>query len=246
MILLEWLFLTISPCDAAEPWQLGFQDAATPMMQGIIDLHHDIFFFLILILVFVSRILVRAFSAGFLSKMEKGTETRITAASASSSSTNSNRSQKDEEMRKIRLLAVTSVQQFLDKYEQQILVKFPRTSSILRSPEFFTGLVEGLLADAGLASEPMTLAQLKAVHTNLVSAVERIEHFQNNDIYDNIQNSLFSLEKGREFCSPLWGFFFCGALEASRPVVGGLHHLYKLSEARDVGLSTCLLIFFSF
>ena len=54
------LFLTISPCDAAEPWQLGFQDAATPMMQGIIDLHHDIFFFLILILVFVSRILVRA------------------------------------------------------------------------------------------------------------------------------------------------------------------------------------------
>nr|P80498.1 RecName: Full=Cytochrome c oxidase subunit 2; AltName: Full=Cytochrome c oxidase polypeptide II [Solanum tuberosum] len=26
--------------DAAEPWQLGFQDAATPIMQGIIDLHH--------------------------------------------------------------------------------------------------------------------------------------------------------------------------------------------------------------
>lgn len=53
-------FVDIAPCDAAEPWQLGFQDAATPMMQGIIDLHHDIFFFLILILVFVSRILVRA------------------------------------------------------------------------------------------------------------------------------------------------------------------------------------------
>ena len=57
---LEWLFFTIAPCDAAEPWQLGFQDAATPMMQGIIDLHHDIFFFLILILVFVLWILVRA------------------------------------------------------------------------------------------------------------------------------------------------------------------------------------------
>jgi len=53
-------FLPIVPCDAAEPWQLGSQDAATPMMQGIIDLHHDIFFFLILILVFVSRVLVRA------------------------------------------------------------------------------------------------------------------------------------------------------------------------------------------
>nr|DAD25628.1 TPA_asm: hypothetical protein HUJ06_027093 [Nelumbo nucifera] len=60
MIVLEWLFLTIAPCDAAEPWQLGSQDAATPMMQGIMDLHHDIFFFLILILVFVSRMLVRA------------------------------------------------------------------------------------------------------------------------------------------------------------------------------------------
>ncbi|CAD5336165.1 unnamed protein product (mitochondrion) [Arabidopsis thaliana] len=44
----------------AEPWQLGSQDAATPIMQGIIDLHHDIFFFLILILVFVLWILVRA------------------------------------------------------------------------------------------------------------------------------------------------------------------------------------------
>nr|YP_009675540.1 cytochrome c oxidase subunit 2 [Sophora flavescens]QDD68251.1 cytochrome c oxidase subunit 2 [Sophora flavescens] len=57
---IDFLLITIAPCDAAEPWQLGFQDAATPMMQGIIDLHHDIFFFLILILVFVSRILVRA------------------------------------------------------------------------------------------------------------------------------------------------------------------------------------------
>lgn len=60
-LLLDNIIIEIAaPCDAAEPWQLGFQDAATPMMQGIIDLHHDIFFFLILILVFVSRILVRA------------------------------------------------------------------------------------------------------------------------------------------------------------------------------------------
>lgn len=54
------IFLMSASNDAAEPWQLGFQDAATPMMQGIIDLHHDIFFFLILILVFVLWILVRA------------------------------------------------------------------------------------------------------------------------------------------------------------------------------------------
>ncbi|KAI3832964.1 hypothetical protein MKW98_025848 [Papaver atlanticum] len=60
MILIERLFLTIALSDATKPWQLGSQDAATPMMQGIMDLHHDIFFFLILILVFVSWMLVRA------------------------------------------------------------------------------------------------------------------------------------------------------------------------------------------
>jgi hypothetical protein len=31
-------------------WTTGFQDAATPIMQGIIDLHHDIFFLLIKVL----------------------------------------------------------------------------------------------------------------------------------------------------------------------------------------------------
>nr|YP_006073027.1 cytochrome c oxidase subunit 2 [Nitella hyalina]AEH42842.1 cytochrome c oxidase subunit 2 [Nitella hyalina] len=54
----EWLF-QIAYMDAAEPWQYGFQDAATPMMQGIIDLHHDIFFFLMVILIFVLWMLVR-------------------------------------------------------------------------------------------------------------------------------------------------------------------------------------------
>ncbi|XP_048129101.1 uncharacterized protein LOC125313463 isoform X2 [Rhodamnia argentea] len=36
------VFLRRSYCDAAEPWQLGSQDAATPMMQGIIHLPGDI------------------------------------------------------------------------------------------------------------------------------------------------------------------------------------------------------------
>jgi len=39
--------------DYPEPWQLSFQDPATPAMQGIIDLHHDIMFFLVFIIVFV-------------------------------------------------------------------------------------------------------------------------------------------------------------------------------------------------
>lgn len=45
--------------DAPEAWQMGFQDPATPVMQGIIDLHHDICFFLLVILVFVIWMLAR-------------------------------------------------------------------------------------------------------------------------------------------------------------------------------------------
>uniref|UniRef100_UPI0030FE9B91 cytochrome c oxidase subunit 2 n=1 Tax=Cyathodium cavernarum TaxID=351593 RepID=UPI0030FE9B91 len=56
---LIWIF-PITFRDAAEPWQLGFQDPATPMIQGIIDLHNDIFFFSIVILILVPWMLVRA------------------------------------------------------------------------------------------------------------------------------------------------------------------------------------------
>lgn len=45
--------------DAPEAWQLGFQDPATPVMQGIIDLHNDIVFFMIVILIFVLWMLAR-------------------------------------------------------------------------------------------------------------------------------------------------------------------------------------------
>lgn len=46
-------------CDIPENWQLDFQDAASPVMIGIIDLHHDLMFILISILGFVSWILFR-------------------------------------------------------------------------------------------------------------------------------------------------------------------------------------------
>lgn len=39
--------------DSATPWQFGFQDAATPVMEGIINLHHDLMFFLVFIFFFV-------------------------------------------------------------------------------------------------------------------------------------------------------------------------------------------------
>ena len=49
---LFFCFPTIGSLDAPEAWQMGFQDPATPVMQGIIDLHHDICFFMIVILSF--------------------------------------------------------------------------------------------------------------------------------------------------------------------------------------------------
>nr|AHX02521.1 cytochrome c oxidase subunit 2 [Schizymenia dubyi] len=45
--------------DVAEPWQLNFQDPATPIMEGIINLHHDLMFFICVISTFVSWMLVR-------------------------------------------------------------------------------------------------------------------------------------------------------------------------------------------
>ena len=57
--ILVLLYLNLSFCDHAESWQLGFQDPATPIMEGIINLHHDLMFFLCVILIFVSWILFR-------------------------------------------------------------------------------------------------------------------------------------------------------------------------------------------
>jgi cytochrome c oxidase subunit 2 len=43
--------------DAPQPWQIGFQDGATPIMEGIVEFHDQIFFYLIIIIVFVTWIL---------------------------------------------------------------------------------------------------------------------------------------------------------------------------------------------
>nr|UBY46081.1 Cox2 [Porphyridium aerugineum] len=46
-------------CDSIEALQWDFQDPATPVMLGIIDLHHDLRFFLVSIFTFVSWMLFR-------------------------------------------------------------------------------------------------------------------------------------------------------------------------------------------
>jgi len=47
-------------CDAASSWQFGFQDPATPIIAGIIHLHNNIIFYLILIAFLVLWLLGRA------------------------------------------------------------------------------------------------------------------------------------------------------------------------------------------
>src|ERR1700742_2857766 len=49
----------ISPVwnDAPEPWQLGFQDGASPSYEGIVELHDQIMFYLVIILLGVTWVL---------------------------------------------------------------------------------------------------------------------------------------------------------------------------------------------
>jgi cytochrome c oxidase subunit 2 len=62
----EFLFLiltvfypSLAKCDIAEKWQVGFQDPATPIMEGIVNLHHDLMFFICVVLIFVTWMLGR-------------------------------------------------------------------------------------------------------------------------------------------------------------------------------------------
>jgi len=48
--------------DVAEPWQLGFQDPATPTMEGIIEFHNNLMFFITLVAIFTTWILLRCIS----------------------------------------------------------------------------------------------------------------------------------------------------------------------------------------
>jgi len=45
--------------DAPVPWQIGFQEAATPIMEGIISLHNDVMGIIVFITIFVCWMLAR-------------------------------------------------------------------------------------------------------------------------------------------------------------------------------------------
>lgn len=51
--------LPVSHCDSPEPWQLYFQEAATPTMEGIVNLHNDIMAIITFIAIFTGWMLFR-------------------------------------------------------------------------------------------------------------------------------------------------------------------------------------------
>nr|YP_006280819.1 cytochrome c oxidase subunit 2 [Cyanophora paradoxa]ADW79173.1 cytochrome c oxidase subunit 2 [Cyanophora paradoxa] len=53
------MLLTKIFADHPNTWQLYFQDSATPIMEGIVNLHNDLMFFLIVIAIFVIWMLTR-------------------------------------------------------------------------------------------------------------------------------------------------------------------------------------------
>jgi len=55
-----WLPLLLVEFDAPTNWQMNFQEPATPIMEKIIDLHHDIQYFLIVIIISVLWMLLRS------------------------------------------------------------------------------------------------------------------------------------------------------------------------------------------
>jgi heme/copper-type cytochrome/quinol oxidase subunit 2 len=51
MYVLNILYLSfLNGCDAPSPWGLYFQDSATPQMEGLVELHDNIMFYLVIIL----------------------------------------------------------------------------------------------------------------------------------------------------------------------------------------------------
>jgi len=148
--------------------------------------------FLFLILVFVSRILVRALwhiPFIIITKMMRNQNTASHASSSSSTSSNSNKRKRNEEVEKIEALVLESVQRYVEKYRDQILAEFPRAHhSYLETSVFLSKMVGGILRDAGLPKQEQDLRMplLRQIHSTLRMDFEDIQEVKNNIIYSNL------------------------------------------------------------
>jgi len=57
MVITNFYFFSLT--NAATPWQINFQDPATPIMEGILNFHNDLMFFGIIIFIFVCYLVIR-------------------------------------------------------------------------------------------------------------------------------------------------------------------------------------------
>lgn len=62
LLFIGFLFFNLSFMDAPKFWQIGFQDPATPIMEGIIDFHNHLMLFLVPVTIFVIWLLYRCLS----------------------------------------------------------------------------------------------------------------------------------------------------------------------------------------
>lgn len=53
------MFIKLNTFDSSTAWQISFQDPATPVMEGIVNLHHDLMFFITFIFFFVLVVMTR-------------------------------------------------------------------------------------------------------------------------------------------------------------------------------------------
>jgi cytochrome c oxidase subunit 2 len=56
--MLNLFYSNIFNCDTPRPWGLYFQDSATPQMEGLVELHDNIMFYLVIILFGVGWIMI--------------------------------------------------------------------------------------------------------------------------------------------------------------------------------------------
>ena len=172
------------------------------------DLHHDIFFFLILILVFVSRILVRALwhfhyqknpipqrivhgttieiLKYLISKMDRSTASH--PASSSSSNNKSQNQKRDDEREKIRSLVIDQVVDYLDRFKGDLLEEFPQAKTLIENKIFIDKLQKSILDFGdGKGLSNFKLSELRTTHNTFLKDFEGIDEPKNNIIYDNIR-----------------------------------------------------------
>lgn len=171
-------FLPIVPCDAAEPWQLGSQDAATPMMQAIIN--HDIFFFLILMSFFYILLME---SSGFSRHLSLPTSSNPT-----SDNNENERKKREAEKNKIQdeidQRLVEEIDHYLDRYKNEIIHDFPQVGTYADSQVLIDKFKKAILADEVPSNS--TLPLLREAKRILFKDLNEIDSFRGNTIYSSL------------------------------------------------------------